>query len=118
MDGTKEEEEHVQTFKSCEFSYPPAGRDIVPPSSVTHYRPRSINSLTSERSLIFNQFEIGNEISRQFWDSLLKKCFHTGRRTQNAGHQKILIPTDGLADRLAAFVKYGKRNSIDWPWAF
>ena len=118
MDGTKEEEEHVQTFKSCEFSYPPAGRDIVPPSSVTHYRPRSINSLTSERSLIFNQFDIGNEISRQLWDSLLKKRFHTGRRTQNAGHQKILIPTDGLADRLAAFVKYGKRNSIDLPWAF
>ena len=42
MDGTKEEEEHVQTFKSCEFSYPPAGRDIVPPSSVTHYRPVKI----------------------------------------------------------------------------
>ena len=42
MDGTKEEEEHVQTFKSCEFSYPPAGLDIVPPSSVTHYRPVKI----------------------------------------------------------------------------
>ncbi len=99
---------------SCIGSYLGTGRDIVPPSkccalSATIYQPSHLDRIYNPTG----QLETANEISRPlltFW-FLLNKHFHSGRDT-NCWSSKDSDPKKviGLADGLAAFVKYDQRK--------